>query len=123
MGWIIPLSWAPQGIAPPVQRAMPARSWRLLHLHQSLRAQQCLHGLGLVLAVLQQQPAARRQARWRLGHDGANVVQPVGAAGQGVTAARGVSAARCGSALADVGRVDDDGVEHARPPRAASCRA
>jgi hypothetical protein len=103
------------GRCPPEQRAMPARSLRVCTCLQARSLQQRAHGLGLVVAVLQQQPAARHQVGGGLGNDGADVVQAIGTAGQGLQwfVLQG-GQVRVGRA--DVGRVGHDGVERALQP-------
>ncbi|MNV89715.1 hypothetical protein D3C71_1840330 [compost metagenome] len=68
--------------------------------------------------MLQQQPAVGLQVRWRLGHDGADVFEPIRAAGQGLQGFVGECCqVRIGAG--DVGRIGDDGVKqavHARKP-------
>lgn len=103
-----------------------------LHLGIARAAQQCLHGPCLVPAVLQQQPSARGQAAGRLHHDGADVVQPVRPARQGLP--RLVHQGRqVWIVFFDVGWVGHDGVEGAgdavqpgscgRSPRAGAAAA
>ncbi len=81
-------------------------------LPKARRAQQRLHGLGLVPAVLQQQPAAGREARGGLRGDGADILKAVVAAGQGRQRfVRERGQVRVGGG--DVGRVAHDQVERA----------
>ncbi|MNV15440.1 hypothetical protein D3C71_1061670 [compost metagenome] len=85
---------------------------------KTLGGEQGLHGFGLVVAMLQQQPAARLQVRGRLGDDGADVFEAVCAAGQGLQGfvrQRG----QVGVGTGDVGGVGDDRVKktiHASQP-------
>ena len=68
---------------------MPARSSRLWTSAKPRCGQQLPHRGRLVVAVLEQQPAARGQVRRRAGDDAADVVQAVGPGDQGAAAARG----------------------------------
>ena len=61
---------------------MPARSRRLVTPCEAGGSQQVAHGLGLVMAVFQQQPAAVAQVGRGLRHDDADVGQAVGAGRQ-----------------------------------------
>ena len=84
-----------------------------MHADEAGVLQQGAHGRCLVVAVLQQQPAACAQTCWRLLHDAPDGVEAIGAAGQrlqGFVAQGG----QVRIASGDVGRVGDDGVKALR---------
>ena len=83
-----------------------------LHLGESGLGQQGLHGSGLVPAVFQQQPAARGQMARGLGDDLADVLQAVGAAGQGLQGFMR-QGAQVRVAFGHIRRVGDDQIEGA----------
>ena len=104
--------------------AAPARSRRVSICDEAGRCEQPAHGLRLVVAVLE--PAASRPARVLRGacDDRAQRLPGRRRRASALRAARGCSAARCGSPAGDVGRVAESdrskrAPAQALPPRAA----